>query len=434
MKKLLFLCCALLLLAACAQKEDNTKGKETKGDNKMNEQLVGKWEGNIVIQNGALPIIPIIVELQKDSGKLSVPAQGLSNYPFKSIKYNGDQVSVSINLNGSAIEINGTLKDGQIEATFQQNGGKLPLVLKPFKEQPEQPVTYETIKIPVKDGELTVALQKASKEPSPVALIIAGSGPTDKDGNSAIAGKNNSLKMIAEGLAKDGIATVRYDKRGVGDNQSLLTKEENMTIDQYVDDAVQVINTLLADNTYSSVHIIGHSEGSLIGLLAAQKANVESFVSIAGTGRPIDEVLLEQLKVQFTPALLKETTDVLASLKKGELVKNVSSPELQSLFRSSVQPYMISWLKYNPANELAKVKSRVLIIQGTTDIQVVATDAEALKKGKPDAKLVYMDGMNHVLKNAPADRAKNLATYSDPSLPLHKELLPAIQQFILNEK
>lgn len=427
MKKLIFLCCALLLLAACAQKEDNAKGKETKGDNKMNEQLVGKWEGNIELPNGALQII---VDLQKDSGKLSVPAQGLTNHPFKSITYNGDQVNVSINLNGSAVEINGTLKDGRIEATFQQNGGKFPLVLKPFKEQP---VTYETLKVPVQDGELTVALQKASKEPSPVALIIAGSGPTDKDGNSAVSGKNDSLKMIAEGLAKDGIATVRYDKRGLGDNKSLLTKEEDITFDQYVDDAVQVINTLLADKAYSSVHIMGHSEGSLVGLLAAQKANVESVVSIAGTGRPIDEVLLEQLKVQLTPALLKESTDALASLKKGQQVKNVSQ-ELQSLFRPSIQPYMISWLKYNPASELAKVNSRVLIIQGTTDLQVVATDAEALKKAKSDAELVYMDGMNHVLKNAPADRAKNLATYSDPTLPLHIELLPAIQQFILNEK
>ncbi|OXS73028.1 alpha/beta hydrolase [Lysinibacillus sp. KCTC 33748] len=427
MKKLIFLCCALLLLAACAQKEDNVKEKETKGDNKMNEQLVGKWEGNIEIPNGALPII---VDLQKDSGKLSVPAQGLTNHPFKSIKYNGDQVNVSINLNGSAVEINGTLKDGQIDAIFQQNGGKFPLILKPFKEQP---VTYETLKVPVQNGELTVALQKASNEPSPVALIIAGSGPTDKNGNSTVAGNNDSLKMIAEGLAKDGIATVRYDKRGLGDNKSLLTKEEDITFDQYVDDAVQVINTLLADKAYSNVHIIGHSEGSLIGLLAAQKANVESFVSIAGTGRPIDEVLLEQLKVQLTPALLKESTNALASLKKGEQVKNVSQ-ELQSLFRPSIQPYMISWLKYNPASELAKVNSRVLIIQGTTDLQVGVTDAEALKKAKSDAELVYMDEMNHVLKNAPADRAKNFATYSDPTLSLHKELLPAIQQFILNEK
>jgi len=426
MKKLLFICCALFLLAACAQKEDNAKGKETKGNNKMNEQLVGKWQGNIETPNGALPII---VELQKDSGTLSVPAQGLANYPFNNLKYNGDQVTVAINLNGSNIEINGTLKDQQIEATFQQNGGKFPLVLKPYKEQP---VTYETVKIPVKNGDLTVALQKASKEPSPVVLILAGSGPTDKDGNSALAGKNDSLKMLAEGLANEEIASVRYDKRGIGDNKSLSTKEEDMSIDHYVDDAVQVINTLLANKAYSSVHIIGHSEGSLIGLLAAQKTNVESFVSIAGTGRPIDEVLLEQLKGQLSPQLLKESTDILASLKKGELVKNVS-PDLQALFGSSVQPYMMSWLKYNPASELAKVNSRVLLVQGTNDLQVTATDAEALKKGKQDAELLYMDGMNHVLKDAPADRAGNLATYSDPSLPLHKELLPAIQQFIMNE-
>ncbi|MGE7941460.1 alpha/beta hydrolase [Lysinibacillus xylanilyticus] len=426
MKKLFFLCCAFFLLVACTQKEDNAKGKVTERDEKMNEQLVGKWEGNIETPNGALPII---VELQKDSGTLSVPAQGLANYPFNNIKYNGDQVTVAINLNGSNIEINGTLKDQQIEATFQQNGGKFPLVLKPYKEQP---VTYETLKIPVKDGDLTVALQKASEQPSPVVLILAGSGPTDKDGNSALAGKNDSLKMLAEGLANEGIASVRYDKRGIGDNKSLSTKEEDMSIDHYVDDAVQVINSLLANKAYSSVHIIGHSEGSLIGLLAAQKTNVESFVSIAGTGRPIDEVLLEQLKGQLSPQLLKESTDILASLKKGELVKNVS-PDLQALFRSSVQPYMMSWLKYNPASELAKVNNRVLIIQGTNDLQVVATDAEALKKGKTDAELFYMDGMNHVLKDAPADRAGNLATYSNPSLPLHKELLPAIQQFIMNE-
>ncbi|MEX3745901.1 MULTISPECIES: alpha/beta hydrolase [Lysinibacillus] len=426
MKKLFFLCCAFFLLAACTQKEDNAKGKVTERDEKMNEQLVGKWEGNIETPNGALPII---VELQKDSGTLSVPVQGLANYPFNNIKYNGDQVTVAINLNGSNIEINGTLKDQQIEATFQQNGGKFPLVLKPYKEQP---VTYETVKIPVKDGDLTVALQKASEQPSPVVLILAGSGPTDKDGNSALAGKNDSLKMLAEGLANEGIASVRYDKRGIGDNKSLSTKEEDMSIDHYVDDAVQVINTLLANKAYSSVHIIGHSEGSLIGLLAAQKTNVESFVSIAGTGRPIDEVLLEQLKGQLSPQLLKESTDILASLKKGEVVNNVS-PDLQALFRSSVQPYMMSWLKYNPASELAKVNSRVLLVQGTNDLQVTATDAEALKKSKQDAELLYMDGMNHVLKDAPADRAGNLATYSDPSLPLHKELLPAIQQFIMNE-
>lgn len=427
MKKWLLLCCTLLLLGACGQKEATAENQETRGERAMNEQFIGKWEGNIETPNGPLPII---VDLQKDAGTLSVPAQGLSNFPFKSVSYTGDKITVSIQLNGSVIAINGTLKNEQIEATFQQNGAKFPLILKAYKEQP---VTYETLKIPVDHGNLTVALQKASASPSPVALIIAGSGPTDKDGNSALAGKNNSLKMLAEGLAQEGIATVRYDKRGLGDNQALLTKEEDGTFDQFVDDAVKIIQALQADKAYSSIHIIGHSEGSLIGLLAAQKTGVESFVSIAGAGRPLDAVLLEQLKGQLPPKLFNESTDILTALKQGQQVKNVS-PELQALFRPSVQPFLISLLKYHPADELAKVKSRVLLVQGTTDLQVKEADAEALKNGKPEAQLVYMEGMNHVLKKAPADRTENLATYADPLLPLHAELLPAIEQFIQTKK
>ncbi|MEK5487222.1 MULTISPECIES: alpha/beta hydrolase [Lysinibacillus] len=426
MKKWLLLCCTLLLLSACGQKEVTADNQETKGQSAMNEQFIGKWEGNIETPNGALPII---VDLQKDSGTLSVPAQGLFNFPFQSVKYTDDNVKVSIHLNGSVIAINGILKNEQIEATFQQNGGNFPLILTAYKEQP---VTYEKLKIPVQQGDLTVALQKASTSPSPVALIIAGSGPTDKDGNSALAGKNNSLKMLAEGLAQEGITTVRYDKRGLGDNQALLTKEEDGTFDQYVDDAVQILQTLMADKAYTSVHVIGHSEGSLIGLLAAQKTGVASFVSIAGAGRPLDVVLLEQLKGQLAPKLYNESTDILTALKQGKQV-TTASPELQALFRPSVQPFLISLLKYHPADELEKVKSRVLIVQGTTDLQVKEVDAEALKKGKPEAKLLYMEGMNHVLKKAPADRAGNLATYSDPSLPLHEKLLPAIQQFINEE-
>lgn len=421
LKKLFVLCCTLLLLAGCGQKGVIAENNETKGGSAMSEQFIGKWEGNIETPNGQLPII---VDLQKDGGTLSVPAQGISNFPLKSVKYTGDQVTVSIQLNGSFIEIDGTFKNEQIEATFQQNGGTFPLAYK------EEPVTYDTLKILVQQGDLMVALQKANTtSPSPVAVIIAGSGPTDKDGNSVLAGKNNSLKMIAEGLAQEGITTVRYDKRGIGDNQALLTKEEDVTFDQYVEDAVKIIQSLQANKAYTNIHVIGHSEGSLIGLLAAQQTGVESFVSIAGAGRPMDEVLMEQLKSQLAPNLFKESKDILKALKQGKQVESIS-PELQAVFRPSVQPFLISMFKYNPAVELGKVKSRVLLVQGTTDLQVKEVDAEALKKGNANAKLLYMKGMNHVLKKAPEDYAANLATYADPTLPLHEDLLPTIQQFI----
>ena len=408
------------MLAACSQKKEEIQSQEV---NQMNEQLIGKWQGNIEIPNTALPII---VDLQKQSGTLSVPVQGLQNYPFKKIAYDGNKVSILMDLNGSKIEIDGTLSGDQIDATFKQNGGAFPLKLKQYVEQQ---VTYETMTIPVEDGDLKVAVQKASQQPSPLVLILAGSGPTDKDGNTIGVGQNNSLKMLAEGLADAGITSVRYDKRGIGDNAPLLTKEEDITIDQYVNDAVRVLNTLQAEGTYSSIHIIGHSEGSLIGMLAAQQTKVDSFVSLAGAGREADELLLEQLEGQLSTALKEEAIAILGSLKQGELVPNVST-DLQALFRPSVQPYMISWLQYNPAEIIASLDSKVMIIQGTTDLQIHAADAEALKQGKQDATLLYLDGMNHVLKEAPAERAANIATYTDASLPLHEQLVPAIANFI----
>lgn len=423
MKKLGIIFLAICVLAACSQKNEETHGEKTQEVEKMNEQLIGKWEGNIEIPNAALPIV---LDLQKQTGTLSVPVQGLQNYPFKSVAYDGNKVSILIDLSGSKIEIDGTLSGEQIDATFNQNGGVFPLKLTHYVEQQ---VTYETMSIPVDNGELKVAVQKAQLQPSPLVLILAGSGPTNKDGNSVGLGQNNSLKMLAEELADAGISSVRYDKRGIGDNSTLLAKEEDLTIDQYVKDAVRVLETLKAEGTYSSFHIIGHSEGSLIGMLAAKQTKVDSFVSLAGAGRAADDILLEQLEGQLPPTLKEETTTILATLKQGELVDKVSS-DLQALFRPSVQPYMISWLKYNPAKELATLNSRTLIIQGTTDIQVNATDADALHKGKQDATLLYIDGMNHVLKEAPAERTANIATYTNPSLPLHDQLVPAITNFI----
>lgn len=421
MKRILLLCLVALLVTACTKKEEKIEMSE------MNAEFVGKWAGEIEIPNTPLPII---IELTKDAGTFSVPAQGLKDLPFKSIAYDGDKVNISIDLQGTAIKITGALKDEQIKATFTQNGGTFPIILTKYEDQP---VTYETISIPVENGDLKIALEKPTEEkPSPVALIIAGSGPTDKDGNSVIAGKNDSYKMLAEGLAKEGIATIRYDKRGVGDNTGLFTKEEDITFELFADDAVKIIQYLQSNEAFTSVHVIGHSEGSLLGMLAAQKTGVESFVSLAGAGRAVDELVLEQLAGQLTLELITETKNALASLKKGELVEKVS-PELQGLFRTSVQPYMISWLKYNPVSVIQNLEARTLIVQGTNDLQVVATDAEALKKGKNDATLLYVEGMNHILKNAPTDREGNLATYADATLPLHPELLPAICAFMKEE-
>ncbi len=262
----------------------------------------------------------------------------------------------------------------------------------------------------------------------PVAIIIAGSGPTDRDGNNPIGGKNNSLKMVAEALAKDGIASLRYDKRGVGESQSLVKKEEDLVFEDYIDDVVRWVDKLRTDKRFNKVIIIGHSEGALIGATAAYKSNVDGFVSVAGMGYSAYDTLKRQLKDQ-PGDIYEKSLPLLDTLKEGNLIFNPPQ-ELYVLFRPSVQPYMISWFKYDPVVEISNVKAPILILQGDNDIQVQVSDAEMLHEGNPNSKLVIVKGMNHVLKDAPTDIEGNMATYSNPDLQLNEEFITEIIGFI----
>lgn len=264
---------------------------------------------------------------------------------------------------------------------------------------------------------------------TPVVLIHPGSGPTDRDGNSKlIPGANNSLKYLAEGLAKGGVASVRIDKRGIGQSAPAMTTESALRFETYVDDAAAWIAKLKADPRFSKVIVAGHSEGSLIGMLAAAKSGAEGFVSIAGIGRPADDVLREQLRPKLPPTLFDQNERVLLDLKQGKTVDDVPAPLLQ-LYRPSVQPYLISWFRYDPAKSIAAYKGRAMIVQGTTDIQVTVDDAKKLAAARPDAKLLVVTGMNHVLKMVGADSAQQLASYGDPKLPVPAEVIEAVTRF-----
>lgn len=277
-------------------------------------------------------------------------------------------------------------------------------------------------------GELEGTLISPDKNVSrTVALLIAGSGPTDRDGNNQ-GMTNNSLKMLAEGLSQSGIASVRYDKRGIGKSRSAGLQESDLRFENYINDAAAWCNYLKNGLKFKKVIIIGHSEGALIGMIAAQGKNVDQYISIAGAGQAADKILREQLKNQ--PPLLSMTINsILDNLVKGKLVEQ-TPPELNALFRKSVQPYMISWFKYDPQKEITKLKIPVLILQGTTDIQVGTADAQRLSKALPKAKLKLIEGMNHIFKSAPIDRNLNIATYTNPTLPIHKELMEQITLFI----
>lgn len=279
-------------------------------------------------------------------------------------------------------------------------------------------------------GTLTIA---DNSKATPVVLIIAGSGPTDRDGNSSMGLQTNAYKMLAQDLAKNGISSLRFDKRGIGQSKAAMSSEHDLRLETYIKDVTNWISMLKADKRFSSIIVLGHSEGSLIGMMAAGQAKVAGFISIAGVGKSADKILKEQLKDKLPLSLLQESNSILDSLKAGKTVAKVS-PSLASLYRPSVQPYMISWMKYDPAKEISKLKMPVLIIQGTTDLQVTVGDAKLLSTAKPDAKLLIMDNMNHVLKEAEADVQKNMASYQNPALPLKTGLTEEIIQFIKQKK
>jgi uncharacterized protein len=287
----------------------------------------------------------------------------------------------------------------------------------------EEEITLET-----KTGDIKGSLLIPSvSEKTAVVLIIAGSGPTDRNGNNPMM-TNNSLKMLAKELQKNGIASVRYDKRGIGESKNSGLQEIDLRFEDYVQDVEGWIKLLKEDDRFSNIIVLGHSEGSLIGMIASHKQEAKKFISIAGIGIPAGDIIRKQLKGQ-PQFVLDESLKIIEKLENGETVENVSQM-LYSLFRPSVQPYIISWFKYDPQKEIAKLDIPILIVQGTTDIQVSVSDADKLALANKKSQKQIIEGMNHILKESQADRQKNIQTYSIPDLPLKKELMEVIVKFI----
>ncbi len=275
-------------------------------------------------------------------------------------------------------------------------------------------------------GVIHGTLDVPSRTPVPVVLIIPGSGPTDRNGNSSQV-RANAYELLAAALAANSIASVRYDKRGVGASAAAMAAERDLRFETYVNDAAAWLRRLRSDGRFSRIVVAGHSEGSLVGMIAVQRGPADGFVSLEGAGRPAAAVLREQLKPKLPPALYAQADGIIAQLDQGHAVAHVPA-ELVPLFRPSVQPYLISWFRFDPAVEIAKVGPPVTIVQGTADVQVSVADAEALARARPSARLVIVGGMNHVLKYAPdtTSQAAILRGYEDPSLPIDPRAVDAV--------
>lgn len=289
--------------------------------------------------------------------------------------------------------------------------------------------TESDIALPLPEGELkgTLALPNATLK-VPLVLMLSGSGPTDRNGNGP-GMKNDSLKQLAHKLASGGIASVRYDKRGIAQSAGVGPAESELRLEHYVKDAVAWIAFLKHDARFSKFVILGHSEGALIGMLAANAADVDGYISVAGAGVSADVLLRNQLAGKLRPELQSENERIIASLGKGHVVAKVPA-DLMVLYRPSVQPYLISWFKQDPAKVFREVRAPSVVIQGSTDLQTSVESARILHQARPESALAIIPGMNHVLKMSGGGQLTQLLAYVSPIYEVSEELTRVIVSFV----
>lgn len=296
---------------------------------------------------------------------------------------------------------------------------------------PPTAASADTVRVTVPVGTLVGTLQvPEGRAPFPVVLLVSGSGPTDRDGNSAmLGGKNESLRQLAESLATRGIASLRYDKRGVGASRVTVPGgEASLTIDDYVNDAMAWVPQLRADRRFGPLVLAGHSEGGLIALMAAPQVKAEGVVAMATPGRRLQDVLREQLEARLPAPMQADAFRVLDSLVAGRRVDTVP-PALFTIFRPSVQPFLMSMFRQDPQALARAYAAPLLVVQGTTDLQVAMADADRLVAARPDVRLLRVEGVNHVLKRVSGDLQAQLASYRTPT-PIAPEVVAGIAAFV----
>ncbi len=274
------------------------------------------------------------------------------------------------------------------------------------------------------EGTLLIPLDLDSRNPS-LAIIIAGSGPTNRDGNQNFL-KNNALKKLAEGISNNSIATFRYDKRIIKQiRQGKVDKD--IMFDDFVSDATAVIDYFKAKEIYNKIYVIGHSQGSLVGMLAA-KDKADGFISIAGAGQNIGDVLVKQI-TKMAPKLGEEAQKVVTKLKDEKTTTDYPAT-LASVFSLDIQPFMINWMKYTPTEIIKELKIPILIINGTKDLQVSEDEAKLLKVANDKTTLIIIENMNHVLFDIEGDDLENSKSYNESFRPISPKLISSIMEFI----
>ena len=393
----------------------------------------GRWTGAIQIAGTHLQI-DVHFNAKAGSAAIDIPAQAAFGLPLRNVGTSPDSVYFELPAGpGLAIFESTSISEQRIVGRFTQAGvtGEFFLEPNPQEVVAEAIHAAETaVSVEVEGGSLFGAIASPEAGSKTLVILHAGSGPTTRDGNTrGLPSGNNSLLLLSDALVNNGFAVLRFDKRGVGEGIESSSREEDLRLETYVADLVAWVNKARAEGEWDQIVLAGHSEGALIASLAASEVSVDGLISIAGAGRPAPDILREQLSRNLPPNLYAESDRIIAALTRGETTDS-SPPELAALFRASVQPYLISWFRHDPAEILGSLAIPTLVVQGTTDLQISVADAERLAASRNDIDLVVIDGMNHVLKDVAGDLAAQTPSYGNPSLPVNTQLVDVITAFI----
>ncbi|MGB0981473.1 MAG: alpha/beta hydrolase [Winogradskyella sp.] len=265
-----------------------------------------------------------------------------------------------------------------------------------------------------------------NETPQPLVIFIHGSGNVDRNGNQPGLSNANYIKQLSDSLALRNIAFYRYDKRtATPSNIKFIMKA--LYFEKFVEDAELAIKHFKDDKRFSNITLIGHSQGSLIAMLAS-KHTVNKYISLAGPANTIDVSIVKQIKLQNGDSLATLVKAHFKELRETGTIKNVD-PNLLSLFNAQNIPFIKSWMAYNPTEEIKALNIPVLILNGTKDLQVFENDAKALHAAKTESQLIMIKDMNHVLKTI-TNNADNKKSYSAPDFPLSKKLITVLTKFI----
>lgn len=281
-------------------------------------------------------------------------------------------------------------------------------------------VLNDSIQLP---GTLTYDAKLSSQ---PLVIYVHGSGNVDRNGNQGMMAKANYIKMLNDNLVLKGIAFYRFDKR-TATPSNLKFVMSNMSFEGFVDDLNLVINEFKDDKRFSTIILIGHSQGSLVSMLV-DHTHIDKFISLAGPSVYADKIFVEQIRLQNGDDIANKVESHFKELKEKGSIENVD-PMLMSLFNKPTQGFWMSWMAYNPVEEIKKLKLPILILNGDRDAQVSTVDAENLHKANPKSELIIIEKMNHVLKTIEKEE-DNMASLMSPDFDLSKELVKVIETFI----